>query len=72
MTAKKVTAATETEPPAPPLPEVRQQNDPERDQYGSTATKGSGITEGRWGVMNSTNGGHWATDDEVKDWTPLA
>lgn len=25
----------------------------------------------RWGVMHPTNGGHWADDAEVKDWTEL-
>lgn len=28
--------------------------------------------DNRWGVMNPANGGHWATDDEIKDWTDLS
>ena len=27
---------------------------------------------GKWGVMHLANGGHWAEDDEVADWTVLS
>lgn len=45
-------------------PEVRQCQDPEHWQFGSVAVKG----QNNWGVMSPGNGGHWADDDEVKDW----
>jgi hypothetical protein len=50
------------------LPEVRQCQDEENFMYGSAAVAAG---ENRWGVMNPNNGGHWATDDEVKDWKTL-
>jgi hypothetical protein len=54
--------------PEPSNPEVRQNRLPEHWLFGSVAVKAD---ENRWGVMNPANGGHWATDDEVADWTPL-
>lgn len=49
-------------------PEARQCQDNEDAQFGSVAVKAG---KDRWGVMNPNNGGHWATDDEVKDWKKL-
>jgi hypothetical protein len=51
-------------------PEVRQCTDPEDSQYGAVAVK-SNLPGLDWGVMNPANGGHWATDEEVADWTKL-
>lgn len=51
-----------------PSPEVRQNQNPDTDQAGSVAVKAG---PDRWGVMSPANGGHWATDAEVADWTPL-
>lgn len=47
------------------LPEVRQCVDETSAQFGSVAVNAG---NNRWGVMNPTNGGHWAEDDQVKDW----
>lgn len=50
-------------------PEARQnQGVGDETQHGSVAVKAG---KNRWGVMNPTNGGHWATDDEVKEWKVL-
>jgi hypothetical protein len=46
-------------------PEVRQCQDVEHWQFGSIAVAAG---DNRWGVMSPTNGGHWADNDEVKDW----
>lgn len=48
-----------------PTPETRQCQDREHWQFGSVAVKAG---DNRWGVMSPDNGGHWATDDEVKEW----
>jgi hypothetical protein len=34
-------------------------------QFGCTATSAG---QDRWLVASPDNGGHWATDDDVKDW----
>lgn len=47
------------------LPAVRQCTDESSHEYGAVAVQSG---DNRWGVMHPTNGGHWATDDEVKDW----
>lgn len=49
-------------------PEVRRCLNEDDPQYGAVAVKGG---DNRWGVMNPVNGGHWATDEEVKDWEPV-
>lgn len=49
-------------------PEIRQCQDPEHWQFGSTATAGDGAQQGKWLVGNPATGAHWADDDEVKDW----
>lgn len=54
------------------LPEVRQCQDEEDSLFGCAAVKGRGNQTGQWGVMNPATGGHWATDDEVKEWKVLA
>lgn len=52
-------------------PETRQCQDEEDWKYGSVAVKAG---ENRWGIMNpgvkdpNSVGGHWGTDEEVKDW----
>lgn len=51
------------------LPEVRQQQNPDADQYGSSAIKAAA---NRWLVASPEHGGHWGTDAEVKDWKVLA
>ena len=50
-------------------PKVRQCQDPEHWQFGSVAVQAG---ENRWGAMNPQHGGHWATDEEVKDWKDLS
>jgi len=52
-----------------PLPEVRQCQDAENFLYGASAVAAG---DDRWGVMSPTNGGHWATDAEVAEWTVLS
>lgn len=47
------------------IPEARQCQDQEHWQFGSVAVAAG---RNRWGVMSPDNGGHWADDDEVKDW----
>lgn len=49
-------------------PEVRQCLDDHDPQYGAVAVEAG---DDRWGVMSPVNGGHWATDEEVKDWERL-
>jgi hypothetical protein len=44
---------------------VRQQSDPDADQFGAVAVAAG---PDRWGVMHPANGGHWAVDAEVQDW----
>jgi hypothetical protein len=50
---------------APGLPQVKQCNTIGDWQYGSVAVAAG---PNRWGVMTPDNGGHWATDADVKDW----
>jgi hypothetical protein len=57
-------AAPQSPLPAP-APEVRQQSDPDADQFGAVAVAAG---PDRWGVMHPANGGHWAVDAEVQDW----
>jgi hypothetical protein len=52
----------------PKVPEVRQCRNPDDAQFGAVAVSAGGT---RWGVMNPNNGGHWAEDAEVADWTVL-
>jgi hypothetical protein len=52
--------------PSPP-PEVRQCQNAEHFLYGASAVQG----DDTWGVMHPINGGHWATDEDVADWTVL-
>lgn len=61
MSGKKAATATE-------LPQVKQCNTIGDWQLGATATAAG---PNRWLVANPTNGGHWATDDDVKDWIEL-
>lgn len=49
-------------------PEVRQCQIQDHWLFGAAAVKAGA---NRWGVMHPDNGGHWSTDDEVKDWTKL-
>lgn len=51
------------------LPQVKQCVTTGDWQYGATATAAGA---GRWLVANPTNGGHWATDDDVADWAVFA
>lgn len=57
-----------------PIPEVRQCRNEDDDQFGAVAVASG---NNRWGVMipldmaTGRGGGHWASDDEVKDWTVL-
>lgn len=57
------------------LPEVRQCPHQDSDLFGAVAVRSS---ENRWGVMNpglvnpNALGGHWASDNEVQDWTPVS
>lgn len=53
--------------PTTAAPEIRQQLDPESDQFGSSAVRAG---EDRWLVGNPVNGAHWAPDAEVEGWTP--
>jgi hypothetical protein len=62
-----VTGGAESEPTA--APEVRQCQDPEYHLFGAVAVS-AGVN--RWGVMHPLNGGHWADDEEVKNWKILA
>lgn len=50
------------------LPEVKQCTDTDSHLYGAVAVKAA---ENRWGVMHPTNGGHWATDEDVDGWTEV-
>lgn len=50
------------------LPEAKQCTDTDSHLFGTVAVKAG---ENRWGCMSPVNGGHWATDAEVADWTPL-
>lgn len=50
----------------PTTPEVRQNHDPDSDQYGSSAVKAG---DDRWLIGNPTNGGHWADDAYVDGWS---
>lgn len=49
-------------------PVVKQCTDTDAPMFGAVAVKGG---DDRWGIMHPTNGGHWGTDDEVKDWADL-
>ena len=68
MTQSKAapTPAPAAAPAAPAAPEVRQQQNPDADQFGAVAVRAA---DDRWGVMHPANGGHWATDAEVESWT---
>lgn len=51
------------------IPETRQCQDQADAQFGSVAVAAG---RKRWGVMSPSNGGHWADDNEVKEWKVLA
>jgi hypothetical protein len=51
------------------LPKIKQCNVIGDWQFGCTATAAG---PNRWLVANPVNGGHWATDDDVKDWADHA
>jgi hypothetical protein len=62
----------------PPVPEVRQCQDPEDSNYGCAAVK-SAVPFGAWmvanpGVVNiNSAGGHWEVDDKVvENWEVLS
>jgi hypothetical protein len=48
-------------------PEARQNLIEGSSQFGSVAVRAG---DDRWLVANPTNGGHWATDAQVKGWSP--
>lgn len=50
-----------------PLPEIRQCTDPEHALYGAVAVATT-LGSFKWAVMHPQYGGHWAGDDEVKNW----
>ncbi|MDH6199174.1 hypothetical protein M2272_005842 [Mycobacterium frederiksbergense] len=50
-------------------PTVKQCTDRESHMFGAVAVQAA---DDRWGVMHPANGGHWATDNEVADWSDLA
>lgn len=58
-----------TEPNA--IPEVRQCQDVNDDQYGSTAVAGWDRSAGLWGVFHPSRGGHWAEPPEVENWARI-
>jgi hypothetical protein len=58
-------------PGQPAPPEVRQNQDPTHHLFGAVAVPGAGPVSGMWGVMDPEQGGHWATADEVADWSVI-
>lgn len=74
MPAKKAAKKTAPAKRASQAPQARQCRDPESDMFGAVAVASG---ENRWGVMEPINpttgrgGGHWANDEQVKDWTVL-
>lgn len=54
---------------SPEPPEVRQCQDPESYLFGASAVA---VGDGRWGVMTTDRGGHYADDTEVDGWPVLS
>lgn len=63
---------TQPEPAPEPAPKVLQCADTESSLYGAVAVRLPVPIGGNdWGVMTLTNGGHYAIDDQVKEWVPM-
>ena len=56
---------------SPNLPIVKQCADPTNDQFGSVAVAATNVAGMQWMVATPTNGGHYATDEQVADWPVL-
>jgi hypothetical protein len=53
------------------LPETRQCTDEKNDLFGSVAVQATNVVGMQWMVATPTNGGHYATDEQVAGWTVL-